>query len=257
MPSFPLINEIPAVLDTTGWIWEPFIAPHASSYGFWIGCDQNGDKWLTKLRGASYAYREIVFARLAQRMGWSCQSSAFLRLDKGSARMLGKAVGEVHAAHWFLKEHPSTACSAACPFRFLLGRSVETVDDLCGSEIEHLLDWPRSEFAACLFGANEPPGRLITVNHEFVIIDAEEMFLTGPCHLEGTSWWNLPNGKPSQTGRALALQVCSHLCGLSAADIDNALSIPNGVATRKIWPVSTKLKASREFAAEFQKICPP
>ena len=251
MASFPFIDDIPAVLDTTGWNWERLAAPHACSHDFWVGFDREGNRWLTKLRGAFYAYREIAFARLAQRMGWSCQSSSFLHLDRQSAKELGVSTSEAHAAHWFMNEHAQSACSPECQFSFLLNRSVETVDDLCGSEIEHLLDWPKSDFAACLFGANEPPGRLITIDHELVIIDSEQMFATGPCTLDGTAWWNRPDGSPSPTGRTLALEVCRNLCGLSAADVEDALTVPKGVSVHKKWPIAPKLKMSRKFAAEF------
>lgn len=251
MASFPFIHDIPEILDTTGWRWEAFVSPHTPSHGFWVGFDREGNRWLTKLRGNFYAYREIVFARLAQRMGWFCQSSAFLRLDKQSAKVLGVSTSEVHAAHWFMKEHAQTACSPECQLKFLFGRSVETVDNLSGSEIEHLLDWPKSEFAACLFGANEPSGRLFTTDHEFVIIDSEQMFSTNPCTLDNTAWWSRPDGRPSLTGRALAIEVCRDLCDLSSADIEDALTVPKGVSIHKKNQVELRLKASRKFAAEF------
>ena len=245
------MKDLPPVLDSTGWTWERHKTTSFPSKDFWLGLDREGNRWLTKLRGSFYAYREIVFARLAQRMGWSCQSSMFLHVDNRSAQTLGVSTGEIHAAHWFMEEHANTQCSAECQLQFLFGRFVETVDDLQNSKIEHLLDWPKSEFAACLFGANEPPGRFFTTAHEFVIIDSEQMFSTGPSALDGTAWWNRPDGRPSRTGRALAVEVCHDLCGLTLNDLEDALSIPQGVSLRRNWPVAPKLRASRKFAAEF------
>ena len=251
MASFPLIKDLPQVLDATGWQWMRFEASSAPSHDFWLGIDREGNRWLTKLKGFFYAYREIVFARIAQKMKWSCQSSAFLHLDAQSAAILGVSTGEVHAAHWFMDEHVYPPCSSTCSLKFLIGKSIETVDDLSGSNIAHLLDWPKSEFAACLFGGNEPPGRLFTAVHEFVIIDSEQMFSTGPCELDGTSWWNRPDGQPSSSGRALALEVCREVSCLSEADVEDALLIPKGVSVRKQWPIAPKLRASRKFATDF------
>lgn len=251
MPSFPLISELPLLVDTTHWTWERFSSPAAHSRNFWLGIDRNGNRWLTKLRGAFYAYREIVFARLAQAMGWSCQSTVFARLDSQSAQTLGVSAGEVHAAHWFLDEHPSQPCTHTCALTFLIGKSIQTLDDLRGSDIAHLLDWPKSDFAAYLFGGNEPPGRLITVGHEFVIIDSETMFSAEPSSFETAQWWNLPNGSPSIIGRALAHEVCCELTSLSDDEIENTLRIPEGIVIRKPWAIAPILRKSRKSAAQF------
>lgn len=245
------MKDLPPVLDSTGWTWERYKTTSFPAKDFWLGIDRRGNRWLTKLRGSFYAHREIVFARLAQRMGWSCQSSVFLRVDNHSAQTLGVSTGEVHAAHWFMEEHANTECSAECQLLFSFLRSAETVDDLQNSKIEHLLDWPKSEFAACLFGANERPGRFFTSAHEFVIVDSEQMFLTGPSTLDGTTWWNCPDGRPSPSGRALAVEVCNDLCRLTMNDLEDALSIPEAVSVRRTWAIAPKLKASRTFAAEF------
>lgn len=93
MSSFPLMRDLPQVVETTGWSWRSYEAPVAPSMNFWIGTDREGNRWLTKLTGDFCAYREIVFARLAQRMHWSCQSSVFMRLDESSANEIGAKPG--------------------------------------------------------------------------------------------------------------------------------------------------------------------
>tara|TARA_A100001391_G_scaffold203158_2_gene194740 strand:- start:169 stop:915 length:747 start_codon:yes stop_codon:yes gene_type:complete len=245
------MNDLPQSVSTFGWSWERFVAPYGSSENFWLGTDREGNRWLTKLRGPFYAYREIVFARLAQAMNWSCQSSVFLNLDPVSASVLGVKPDITHAAHWFMPEHKRQLCSGGCAVKFLFDKEIRTVDDLVGSQIEHLLDWPKSEFAAFLFGANEPPGRLFTTAHEFVIIDSEQMFSSGPCDFDTASWWNAPNGEPSLSGRMLAEQVCADLLSLSERDIKDALSIPKGIEVRENWPIAPIIRASRKFAVSF------
>jgi hypothetical protein len=251
MRSFPLIEELPPVVETLGWSWERFNAPSASSDNFWLGVDRQGNRWITKLRGSFYAYREIVFARLAQKMKWSCQSTVFMKLDERSAQTLGVTAGEIHAAHWFLDEHVYHPCSHGCPIEFLVNMQLRTVEDLLNSHVSHLLDWPKSEISAYLFGGNEPPGRLFTKAHEFVIIDSELMFSTIPCPFDSLPWMSDSEGHPSCSGNSLVLEVCQDLASLSALEIEEALKIPASVAVQETWPVAPILHASRRHADEF------
>lgn len=220
-------------------------------HNFWLGIDRQGNRWLTKLRGPFCAYREIIFARLAQKMKWSCQSSVFMKLDKCSAQILGVAAGEVHAAHWFLDEHATPPCSIGCELEFLVNKQIRIVEDLLDSNISHLLDWPKSEIAAYLFGGNEPPGRLFTKAHEFVIIDSELMFATDPCPFDSSSWLTDSEGRSSRAGKALTLEVCHDLAALSPIVVEEALHVPQNINIQKRWPIAPKLKASHRFAIEF------
>lgn len=251
MQSFPQIEELPPAVEAHGWIWEPFSLPLIQSHNFWLGVDRDGNRWLTKLRGSFYAYREIVFARLAQRMNWSCQSSVFMKLDKRSAQTLGVSAGEVHAAHWFLDEHLYPPCSPNCELEFLVNKQIRVVEDLMGSHISHLLDWPKSEISAYLFGGSEPPGRLFTKAHEFVIIDSELMFATAPSSFDSSPWLSNSEGQLSRSGNALALEVCQNLASLSILEIEEALRIPVSIAVQETWPIAPILHASRRFADKF------
>ena len=69
MPSFPKIIDLPRILNTTDWEWTPYRTPSFPSYDFWLGIDPDGNRWLTKLKGDFYAYRELVFARWRRRWG--------------------------------------------------------------------------------------------------------------------------------------------------------------------------------------------
>jgi hypothetical protein len=250
MFSFPLMRDLPPVVETTGWDWRSFEAPVAPSMNFWLGTDRQGNRWLTKLTGDFYAYREIVFARLAQQMGWSCQSSVFMRLDDDSARAIGAKVGEVHAAHWFLDEHVHPPCGQDCNLAVLVGKPVGVAEDLTGLAIAHILDWPKSELAACLFGGNEPPGRLFTKEHEFVIIDSELMFATGPCSFDSTSWWG-DKHPPMPSGIKLAKEVCADLLALGQSSFQAALAIPAGITVQERWPIKPILYKSYAHAQAF------
>lgn len=250
MSSFPLIRDLPSVVDTKGWTWRSFDAPSAPSFNFWLGTDPQGNRWLTKLGGDFRAYREIVFSRLAQQMGWSCQSSVFMRLDEESARIIGAKAGEIHAAHWFLDEHIYPPCTEGCSLALLLGKPIGAVEDIVDLPVAHIIDWPKSEMAACLFGGHEPPGQLFTKTHEFVIIDSELMFSTGPCSFESTTWWGEKDA-PTPSGLALAKEVCAGFIALGRESLTDAVTLPKGVAVKERWPVAPLIYRSFAYAEAF------
>lgn len=256
MASFPQMDELPPCMSTSGWRWHQIKKPGHPSDEFWLGQDGDGNRWLTKLRGSFCAYREILFGRLAQAMSWSCQSSIYIRLDPASAEIFGRSDGEIHAAHWYMEEHESQSCSQACAMAPLFNREIRTIEDLLPYEIEHFLDWPKSEFAAYIFGGNEPPGRLITAEHEFVIIDSEQMFSTGPCAFDTASWLTQANGSASNSGFALAIEVCKEVSSLSPAFISAALAIPPGVEVDLHWSIEPKLRQSIQFATQYVRLHP-
>lgn len=239
-------------METTGWHWERFESKGVPSHNFWLGSDRQGNRWLTKLRGDFKAFREIVFGRLAQQMGWSCQSSVFIRVDDESASMLGVKPGEVHAAHWFLDEHVEIPCNSECRLVPLVGRPVGAVEDIADIDIPHILDWPKSELAACLFGGTEPPGRLFTVEHDFVIIDSELMFASGPSDFDCTRWWG-ENAAPISSGFMMAEQVCSEFLALGHQSLKCALALPSEIEVNETWRIEPLLYESFAFAESFLK----
>ena len=245
------MSELPTYMSTSKWSWQRVHRPGHSSDGFWIGRDGHGSRWLTKLRGSFYAYREILFGRLAQTMKWSCQSSLFIRLDRTSAEVLGGQAGDVHAAHWFMEEHASSSCGEVCALKPLIGREVRTIEDLQLFDVRHLLDWPKSEIAAYIFGGNEPPGGLITTEHKFVIIDTEQMFSTEPSSFDAASWLVQPDDSLSHNGKALAIEVCQEISKLPSELIAQALTVPSEVQVEHLWPIAPKLRQSIEFATAY------
>jgi hypothetical protein len=245
------MSDLPALLDTTGWGWQRLRRPGHASDGFWLGTDIQGNRWLTKLRGSFYAYREVLFGRLAQAMNWSCQSSVFICLDPDGAATLGCCAGDVHAAHWYMDEHVPPPCGSDCALEPLASNEIRSVEELQPYRIEHLIDWPKSEFAAYIFGSNEPAGRFFTAAHEFVIIDSEQMFATGPCPFDTAFWLKQPDGSLSASGKAFAIDVCREVSMLSAEFVAQALTVPHDISIELQWPIEPKLRASIQFAAAY------
>lgn len=245
MSSFPLMSELPQFLNTKGWCWRKAHISGVPSYDFWIGTDTSGNEWLTKLRGSFCAYREIVFAHLAQAMNWSCQSSIFIILDVETAQFFGCDVGEIHAAHWYMQEH-YLVCEKNCALKKLNG--VSDVDNLPIGAIDHIIDWPKSEIAADLFGANECSGKFFTVNHEFVIIDSEQMFSTCSQDLNLNSWVLMDN-MCSIGGYAVAVEVCREITSLPNTIIQKALEIPKGIYIDERWSIGERVNGAIKYAS--------
>lgn len=153
-----------------------------------------------------------------------------------------------------MEEHTSAPCGEGCALKPIIGREVRTVEDLQSSEVKHLLDWPKSEIAAYIFGGNEPPGRLITTDHEFVIIDAEQMFSTGPSSFDAASWLVQPDGSLSHNGKALAMEVCEEVSKLPSELIAQALTVPSEVQVELRGPIAPKLRQSIDFATAYAQL---
>lgn len=245
------MSELPAYLSTSKWGWQRIHKPGHLSDGFWLGCDTKGNRWITKLRGPFYAYREILFSRLAQAMKWSCQSSLFIRLDHTSAKALSAQPGSIHAAHWLMEEHTRAPCGDMCALSRLISQNIRTIEDLKSSEIQHLLDWPKSHIAAYIFGGNEPPGTFFTTMHEFVVIDAEQMFSSNPSSFEKDPWLVQPDGLPSPGGKELAIQVCEDISRLPKELIIQALALPKEVQIKLDRPIEPILYQSINFATKY------
>lgn len=179
MSNHPQMSSLPKFINSHGWTWQRL---EDKGRNFWVGTDLQGNRWLTKLRGSFYAYREIVFARMLQELGWSIQSSCFLKLDKVSALTLGSEENEVHSIHWFMEEHQFGGCSIHCPLPYI--NECLTIKDFIKLGVPYIRDLFKCEIAIHIFGANEPCGYFYTPEHEFVIIDSEHVFSTQPAPIE-------------------------------------------------------------------------
>ena len=242
MTDFPKIRELPSVLKTDGWEWEQFSTPSNPSYDFWVGTDAHGIKWLTKLKGGFSGYREIVFARLAQEMDWSCQTSVFALFDKDSQEQLSIENGNnIHAVQYFMNEHSHERCTENCPHQ-ILREPISTIKSLKGIPIKNILDWPKSDIAACIFGAGEQSGVFFTDSHNFVIIDSEQMFSCGPGNLNQTAW---DKGCIDPELQKLKVETCKEIQNLSNKTIQKSLNVPEKVNFEMPWSISDRIKSSR------------
>lgn len=242
------MRDLPQIVETTRWSWTPFDS--AKGDRFWVGTDDSGNQWLTKLRGPNRAYRDIVFCRVAQTLGWSCQSTVLVRVDSESAKLLGVESTSLHGAHWLFQEHDNTICkSNCCPLKSQGGIDFDHVDELALPGIAHLLDYPRSILAAHLFGASEPPGHLISSHHEFVIVDTESMFSADPAGMH--SFHFLDHETNPRGMEELAVELCRQVVDLSQSDLDWMLSTSCGVAMENSSKVAARLYRSRKVAQEF------
>ena len=243
MTDFPKICELPSVVRTKGWKWDRFSTPSNPSYDFWVGTDSDDIKWLTKLKGGFYGYREIVFAKLAQEMGWSCQTSIFAIFDEESLEKLSIENGNnVHAVHYFMTEHSSNNCKENCPLLPLRGNDL-TIEKLKTSQIKSILDLPKSDIAACIFGAGEPSGRFFTASHDFVIIDSEQMFASGPGCLSEITW---DMNREDTDLHELKIETCWNIQNLSESTIQRSLDIPSDIHLDELWSIGDRIKASRK-----------
>ena len=113
------------------------------------------------------------------------------------------------------------------------------------------MDWPRSEIAAAIFGANEPPGRLFTTDHELVVIDGEQMFSIPPTDARETNWWRRPDGSPSTAGMRLTRDVCFAIGSLSNQDLFDCLAVPSGIEIDLLWSIEEIVFQARDYCRRF------
>lgn len=242
---FPQMINLPELASTEGWTWQQY-EPVRTDYGgpnFWIGTDLAGNCWLTKLGGREKAYREIVFARVAQAMGWSCQSSIFIRLDRFAIETLSlycRPRDTVHAAHYLLSEHqPGTCSEQKCAVASLNGKKISRYS--CEiSTFGNRLDVVRGDISTFLFGGWEPPDYLITSDHKIVIIDSEYMFCYKTHPLEKHPLWK------SSAWREMAVAICREFSELPVLALEQAISKPAGVNIK--CSIKAKINSARAQA---------
>ena len=248
---YPQMTDLPALIDTTGWHWDVFRSP--ASHEFWCGIAPDGSKWIVKMRGSFYAYRERVFGGLAHLLGISCQPSALCILPPDCPPMRATPNCEPYqGANWFLNEHPPEACSLVCPRKELEAQlnnpGGDPVSVLRHSKVAFALDLARGDMMACLCGANEPSDRLLTCNHEFVMVDNERMFSSDPSSPMKCRWIERPSGQVSEHGLTLERELCFAFAGVTDSEISKLCCIPPGYHVEERWSISDKLICARDKA---------
>jgi hypothetical protein len=253
--SFPLITELPRLLQSVSWAWESFLSIDGLHH-FWLGTSPEGLRWLVKMKGSFLAYREHVAASLAQALGLSCQSSSYLVLTSDSPPIrAAQNSSHFQLALWLLPEHNAADCVTHCPVRHLTGSFTYQVlfARLRNSGVKHALDLIRSEILVYLCGATEPCGYIFTKSHEIVIIDNELMFAHKPTSPDLSPWFEEVTSDDLDELIGLTSDICERLASLSDRTIESFLSIPDGYVVEKHWPIRPLVYAAREEARRFLK----
>lgn len=256
MESYPLVTELPPVVEPRDWEWKPFDDARGSGWGFFVGVDELGNAWLTKMRGSFYAYREIVFERLVQRCGWLCQSSSFAILESSSLpRQEFPKSESVQLVSRLLREHEAGDCGPDCPIAPVRSNLHELDGDplklLATSGLEDALNIAREDILAPLLGGNEPAGCLTTVDHRVFLIDGEQMFSAKPSDVRETHWWKRPDGSHWPAGQQLTREICATVGSLQDDELEAFLEKPKGVRIKSLWPIRGLLYKARDYGRAF------
>jgi hypothetical protein len=213
-----------------------------------IGVDRESRKWLVKMTGSFYGYREHVFASLAQRLGLSCQSSTYLLIDQNNKnihRESGNAE-RFQLAVWLMDEHARQPCSPTCPFQEAYGKQVDfqSIMRARDSGLTHFDDLIRGEILGHLCGQLEPHGDFITSDHEYVMIDNECMFHDDKPCLSACEW----NGKKT---RPIVIGVCKSLVNVHEDELRSIATVPDGYTVTKGRNLYDDLCAAKTAANEY------
>ena len=210
---------------SSGWRWRK-PAPRDHWMGmdpdWWIGTDAEGRRWLVKMKGSFYAYREHVFASLAQQIGISCQSSTYLLIPSENVepRRYTRNSEAYQLAIWLMDEHGAQSCSPTCPlatfFRQQRFRRIVSTRDLGIADID---DSARGDVLGHLCGQFEPHGHFFTRDHEYVVIDNECMFAEKPS-LRQCRWVQNVDDRP------MVREVCQSLVDISDEELRTITAVP-------------------------------
>lgn len=230
------------------WIWQkPPVREGwlGADPDWWIGTDTNNCKWIVKMTGGFYAYREHVFASLAQRLGMSCQSSAYLIIPSADAepRRSTRNSEPYQLAIWLMNEHGAEPCSADCPLKLLNQANFHKMHD-ADSKIPHIGDAARADVLGHLCGQFEPHGHFFTVDHEYVVIDNEGMFADPPS-LRECRWIE------QLEDRSMVAGVCRDLVDVSDTELQSIAAIPQDYVLLTGHEVFEDLRAAKDAASEY------
>jgi len=235
--------NLPVHLVATDWTWTQLEE-------YWVAIDHEGRKWFVKMRGSNCAYRESVFAALAQRLDISCQSSVYLTIPRNAPPMLNETERESYqSAIWFLSEHQDSSCSQEqCPLTVLKNLKLNNeanIQTLLCSGVSRAIDLIHGEILGYLCGQFERPECLFTVDHKFVQIDNELMFASDPINLRDSQWLQFPSGCQC------AKTVCAKLSELSDEELTGLAQIPVGYVVRRKNDIPRRLLAAKKAAKSY------
>jgi hypothetical protein len=240
--SFPLITDLPRLLVANDWRWEP-----CSFRGECvIGIDPESRRWLVQIKGSQKAYQEHVFARLAQRLGISCQSSVLLQIPRSNFPRLDDTLNNdtSQLAIWLMEPHVPGRCGDGCPFT-AVGECIdseERLPQLLNSGLPHVVDFVKGDLLGFLCGGAEKPDRFWTADHQYVVIDNERMFECEP-NLSACPWME------SFTGRKLAKELLAGLVSIPDEELCRLADLPAGYVGCSNLCLKMRLLKIKELAA--------
>lgn len=245
--SFPLIVDLPDLLIANDWRWEPCdFRRHCV-----IGIDQESRRWLVQIRGSRKAYQEHVFAKLAQRLGISCQSSVLLQIPVSNfppleyTDTLNQEPSQL--AIWLMEPHKLEDCTDAC---LLKGQgemnnvvdSEERLIQFLNSGLPHVEDFVKGDLLGYMCGGAQKPDRFWTTDHQYVVIDNERMFECEP-NLAACLWMD------SLTGRTLAKELLASLVLIPDEELCSMADLPKGYVVTPDFRLKERLLQIKNLAA--------
>jgi hypothetical protein len=247
----PAIKDLPALLVASDWQWHQASTGSSSRLRphWWIGVDTKSRNWLVKMTNSGFAYREHVFAALAQRLGISCQSSAYLIVPTANLAPLRDIPFKepYQLAIWLIKEHAQQPCSPDCPKAALLGRKIDSdavLLEVLKSGVSCIKDLVRGTVLGHLCGQSEPPGGLLTIDHQYVVIDNECMFVDRPS-LNQCSWLDLAGA------REPLIDVCRRLALLPDKELLRFADLPARYVVTPHLNLADNLLSAKAAAWEY------
>ena len=251
---FPLNSELPKLIDCSDWMWQK--PPRSENWigmkpDWWVGTDADGGRWLVKMTGGTSGYREHVFTSLAQRLGISCQSSAYLLIasEKAEPRLHTQGSEPYQLALWLMDEHADQPCSADCVCADIFGKDMDfpAIRRASTAGIAFIEDLVRADVLGHLCGQDEPHDHFLTCNHEYVSIDHELMFVREP-GLNGCHWHDC------KTARPVMLEVCRNLERIEDHELLEFTTIPNGYVISGGRNVHDDLLRAKAAAIEYLEL---
>lgn len=200
------------------------------------------------MTGSFYAYREHVFASLAQRLGISCQSSVYILIPSETAkpRLHTRCSEAWQLALWLMEEHEAKPCSGKCALSGVMGQGLDLQAIRRASHlgIACFEDLVRGDALGYLCGQFEPHGHFFTPDHEYVVIDNECMFAGRP-GLNGCHWHKC------DAARRLIIEVCRGLVSLTDQELREIAAIPEDFTLSHGRDLYDDLGNAKAVAAEY------
>lgn len=244
------------VSHVKGWEWEKRAYGVFPVYNFWTAKDPFGNSWIVKFTGSFYSYRELVYSRLASRLGLNARN---VRLVWISEQDLRKTDQEDSEPFQLLLEpinvHDAKPCDMDCQYPEFV-RRINEDNDFCEFALSasyNAVDYILKDFLADIFGANEPSEYLFGADHRLYIIDNEQMFSTQSRGKISAPWLFDRKEVCSESGHKLLQNLCQKIVSLSDVDLLHISKRPEEYQVNMRWDVLPILRQGKKVAQSILK----